>query len=224
MDLPKARTLSSKIGYFATGLAVAVTMGGCPVGAELENPERFDTGVVGTGGAGPTGGTGGSAGTTGGASGSGAAGTAGAAAGSAGTGGATFSCDVTEALTKSCGRTGCHSAAVHYADLTLIDPATVAEQMVGKMGTHGDIDCAPAGEPFRECMPNELPSDCATAGPLIDPANVDNSWVLKKLDPAYALNCGAKMPAPPGDSASNGWSEARRQCLIDFFRSLATAQ
>jgi hypothetical protein len=127
---------------------------------------------------------------------------------------------LTEVLGKNCGRTGCHSAAVHYADLTLVDPNTVAAQMVGAPATHGDIDCAALGEPFRACTPDELPSDCPESALRIDPANPEESWVLKKLRGQNG-NCGAEMPSAPGNSTTNGWSEERRTCLERWFYFMA---
>ncbi len=128
-------------------------------------------------------------------------------------------CDIQEALTKSCGRTGCHSLAVHYADLTLVDPS-VGQTYVDKVATHGDIGCAPPGERFRECQPFELPASCPDDALLIDSLNPEQSWMLKKLRGEHN-ECGARMPAPPGDSTSNGWSEARRECIEAWIYSLA---
>jgi hypothetical protein len=139
----------------------------------------------------------------------------------AGTGGygAGIDCDAQVALSKSCARTGCHSALDHYADLDLSNAAAIAAQMVDRPATHGDINCAAVGMPFRECTPSELPAGCPTNALLIDSANFEESWVIKKLHGDES--CGDPMPLPPGDSISNGWSDARRTCLEAFFRSLA---
>jgi len=215
----------NRVAYLGAGVLLALTTGGCPMGADLENPERFA--VYGAGATGATGGTPPTAG-MGGSSGSPAGGTAGATAGAAG--GAVvdcsgFSCDVNEALLKSCGRTGCHSAAAKFADLQLTD-CTSAAAMLNKPATHGDIDCSVPPEPFRPCEPAELPATCPPSGALlIDGTTFENSWVLKKLDPAFVPDsCGAPMPAPPGNSTAQGWSDARLACLTDFFRSLTTSQ
>lgn len=234
--------IARNAAYLSLSLLAATALGGCPDGAELENPDRFPQAGIGGATGGATGGTGGATGGTGGATGgtAGAAtgGTAGATGGSAGmaqggaagtmaSGGAggTVSplCDIQVALSKSCARTGCHSALDHYADLDLSNPAGVAAQMVGVAAMHGDINCAAPGTPFRECMPSELPATCPPAGTLlIDPTTFDNSWVVKKLNGDET--CGDAMPLPPGDSVSNGWNDARKACLIDFFRQLSTSQ
>jgi len=209
--------VSNRIAAATASLLVAITAGGCPMGAELENTERFPP-FVGATGSGATTGTGGSAGAT-----AGVAGAAGAAGYAPGCGG--FSCDVNDALLKSCGRPGCHAATAPWAGLPLTTCADAA-LMVDRAAMHGDIDCAAPGEMFRACTPAELPFTCPTDVMLIDSRNVDNSWVLRKLDPAFvADSCGDPMPAPPGNStaASVGWSEERRLCLMEFFRSLATA-
>jgi len=218
--------LRNRAAYFSAGLLLATTIAGCPQGADLENPERFvgEVGVGGSvGGTPPIAGMGGSAGATAGA------GAGGATAGTAGAGGAApcpgFSCDVNEALLKSCGRTGCHNATAHYANLILTECSAVAAQMVDVAATHGDIDCAAPGEMFRPCTPAELPATCPQNVMLIDSTNFDNSWVMRKLDPTFvADSCGIGMPAPPGNGTAAGWSDARLACLTEFFRSLATAQ
>jgi hypothetical protein len=217
-----------RVAYFGAGLAAAVAMSGCPVGAELEDPDRFQpypppTGVGGAsptgGGAGVGGSVGGSAGGAGVATGGAAGSTAGAGGAAAGSGGSvTYLCDVQVALSKSCARTGCHNADM-YGDLNLLDPASAA-QLVDKPATFTDINCAPAGMPYRECTMAELPAGCVQGTKIIDSANFDNSWVLRKFNaPTKAeLACGDLMPLPPGNSATNGWNEERKACLIDFFR------
>jgi hypothetical protein len=55
---------------------------------------------------------------------------------------------------------------------------------------------------------------------LIDSLNPEQSWMLKKLR-GEQEDCGNQMPAPPGDSVTNGWSEARRECIEAWIYSLA---
>jgi hypothetical protein len=228
----RAARFALRAAYASAGLAAALSVGGCPNGAELEDPDRFPQ-YAGAGAGGATGGTGGATGGTGGAGGAtggsagmqtgGAAGSPAGAGGVAGTGGsgAAGLCDVQVALSKSCARTGCHSALDHYANLDLSNPANAA-QLVGKMATYGDINCAMPGMPFRACTAAELPAACVPNTPLIAPsrADFDSSWVAKKLS-GMDTGCGDPMPLPPGDSVSNGWNEARRLCLLDFFRNQA---
>jgi hypothetical protein len=199
---------TAKGAYAAAGLAFALALSGCPWGAELENGDRFPSGGTGgSGTGGPPPGTGGKAGYAG--------------AGAAGAAGTVSEC-VTDALTSNCGRPGCHSVALQWADLTLLDPGTIADQMVGMVATHGDIDCAAPGELYRECTPAELSANCPSDALLIDPVDFDQSWVVRKMTPGFS-GCGAEMPAPPGNSAASHWSEERRQCLLEFFRSLAAS-
>lgn len=191
------------------------------------------TGGTGTGGS--SGGTGGSTGGTG-FSGTGgsiagfsSAGTAGTG-GSAGPGGGTWVWDCPDgseavsALRQNCARAACHNATSHYAGLDLTDPNAIEAQMVDKPALHGDINCAPSGMPARICSPDELAVLCPESAQaptlLIDSANFESSWVLRKLNNTHGT-CGNRMPYPPGDSATNGWNDVRKQCVIDFFRSLA---
>jgi hypothetical protein len=72
---------------------------------------------------------------------------------------------------------------------------------------------------FRACTAAELPAGCVPGTLVIDSANFDNSWVLKKFNMTRAeLECGDQMPLPPGNSVASGWNEDRKACLIDFFR------
>src|SRR5262245_53984876 len=122
--------------------------------------------LIGSGGSSVTGGTGGTV-SVGGSGGSGSSGGS-CPGGICGTGGyAGLPCDVQVALSKSCARTGCHSALDHYADLDLSNPAAIAAQMVNKPALHGDINCAAPGMAFRECSPYELPYSCPTNALLI---------------------------------------------------------
>jgi hypothetical protein len=132
----------------------------------------------------------------------------------------TIACDVTEALTSSCGRPGCHNATFRYADLVLVDASTAPAALVDVPALHGDINCAAAGQPFRECTPAELASFCPTGVLLIDSQNPEESWMLKKLRGEQSA-CGAEMPQAPGNSLGNGWSEERRQCLEAWIYWLA---
>jgi hypothetical protein len=219
--------LALRATYFAIGIAAAATISGCPGGAELEDPDRFPP--VPT-----TGGSTGVGGATGGAGMGATGGTAGAAAGSAGTAGAagtgsatwTWDCggEVKAALKQNCSRAGCHSTLDKYAGLDLTEPAALAAQLVDKVAMHGDIACQPTGQPFRACNAEELLTlGCPPNAMLIDSANPDASWLITKLNGTQG-NCGDPMPIAPGNSVSNGWNDARKQCYIDFFKSLAASQ
>ncbi len=181
--------------------------------------------VIGDG----VGGTGGSVGATGGTGvgGTGVGGSGAAASSSYGGWGGLddlSGCLVKEALTKSCARTGCHSSVDHWGGLDFTDPFKVAAQVVDQPAMHGDINCAQPGEPFRPCTLEELEPLCAgsaaTSTLLIDSANFENSWVLRKLNGEQGT-CGEQMPIPPGNSVSNGWNDARKACLERYFRVIS---
>ncbi len=219
------RRLVGLVVRIGLGCACAVSLGGCPDGADLENPERFPqygggtTSTAGTSGAaGTVAGAGMGGGGSGGASGS--AGSTGVAGG--GGTGVVLGCDIVDAMKKNCARAGCHGALDHYGDLDFSNLSAIGALMVDKPALHGDITCD-SGPPARECTPEELATrGCPTNVLLIDSKNFDASWVVKKLTDQQA-DCGQAMPAVPGNSASNGWSDARRQCFLDYFRSLIPA-
>jgi hypothetical protein len=132
-------------------------------------------------------------------------------------------CDLEEALDKSCARAGCHSAVDRLGGLDFSNPLTVASQMVDKPAPHSDINCAAAGEPYRVCTPDEIVQMCpgsTAVTKLIDSANPDESWVLRKLNGTQGM-CGDAMPLPPGNTVDVGWTFERRTCLERFFRTLA---
>ncbi len=206
---PKARKRGSTTARRALALTLALCLAGCPGGAELENAERFAPYFAGASGSG--------------SSGTGASGITGAPGGTAGAGVTTpASCDVdiTKALKDSCARSFCHDGASHYAGLNLLVPEALAAELVDKPATHGDIGCYAPGEPFRACNAAEIASICPPNALLLDSQSPDDSWVVRKLTPGGAMGCGDDMPAPPGNSPTYGWSEQRRNCLLDFFRSL----
>jgi hypothetical protein len=236
---------SGVVALFLLGSALAAPgCGGQSVLGEGEgDPIVLDGGAFGvdggTGGvggaAGGVGGSGGVGGTIGAAPGVGGAapGVGGAPGGLGGTAGGVGgssdyfgdyvpSCDLQVALSKSCARTGCHSAIDHYADLNFFDIPGIPAMLLDQPATHGDINCAQPGMPFRECMPSELPATCPPNALLLDSANPENSWVLRKL--RGDESCGDAMPLPPGNSVSNGWNEARRLCLEDYFLWIAKSK
>jgi hypothetical protein len=152
----------------------------------------------------------------------GGAGFAGFSSGSGGTGlpdGYVPLCDLQVALSKSCARAGCHNTLDRYADLELTNLSAVPAQLIDQPATHGDINCAPPGMPFRECTPAELPAACPPNALLVDSANPEESWILKKL--RGDTGCGDQMPLPPGNSTASGWNDARLACLEDWIYELA---
>jgi hypothetical protein len=219
-----ARWLVSAV--VSSGVLAAASCGG----ESVLGSGGFGGGLIGSGGSGGTGGSGpmvsagGSSGASsmGGAGGSGAIGTCDNGMGGCGSIDAA-GCDVQVALRQSCARSGCHSSLDRYGSLDLSDLSAVAAQMVDQWAPHSDITCSEPGMPFRACTPDELPQYCPgpTAGvKLIDSANPNESWVLRKLNGTQGM-CGDAMPMAPGNSPTNGWNDERRVCLERFFRILA---
>jgi hypothetical protein len=205
------------------GIAAAVTLAGCPVGAELEDPNRF---AIGTGGTGP--GTGGTGPATGGTAGSGTAGTAGS--GTAGSGGAggivtpNVTCDggadYVATLTENCARTGCHNTRTAVAGLDLTPNADLAMRLKNQPAGYAEIDCSMGG-PYVECVPATCPPPGDAL--LVDSANPDNSWLLRKLNGTHNA-CGVVMPVSPGDrppAPAGPFDDARKACLDKLVRAIA---
>ena len=85
---------------------------------------------------------------------------------------------------------------------------------------HGDIGCNQPGELFRECTEDELVAlGCPEDALLISSADFESSWLVAKMNGAEG-ECGVPMPASPGNTPASGWSEERRACLLEYFRSL----
>jgi hypothetical protein len=132
--------------------------------------------------------------------------------------------DVAAAFKQNCSRTGCHNTLDAFAGLDMTDPSTLRAKMVDQVAMHGDIGCNMPGTPFRACDAAELVAlGCPTDAKLIDSANFDNSWVVKKINGAQG-ECGDPMPISPGNSVTNGWNDTRKACYIEFFRSLIGTQ
>jgi len=183
------------------GLAAALTLAGCPVGADLEDPERFAVG-----------GTGGTTAASGGTAGSGTSGSGGTAGSGLGT--PDPGCDYVTVLNSNCARTACHNTRSKISGLDLTPDANLAARLKDVPATHGDIDCSNGGV-FMACVPES----CASFGdaPLVDSANPDNSWILHKLNATHN-DCGLEMPIPPGDT---GFDATRLDCLDKLVRAIA---
>jgi hypothetical protein len=223
-----AHRLVTLIPPVVFGLAAAATLAGCPVGAELEDPDRFPiiaggTGP-GTGGAGPaTGGTGPTTGgtgpTTGGAAGSG---TAGAGGGAIVTPNITCDggADYVATLTENCARTGCHNTRSHISNLDLTPDAGLAMRLKNKPAGFAEIDCGAPG-PYMECVPATCPPPADTL--LVNSANPDASWILRKINGTHN-DCGVVMPVAPGDrppAPAGPFDDARKACLDKLVRAIA---
>jgi hypothetical protein len=195
------------------GLAAAVTLSGCPVGAELEDPEGFPIGVGGTGPG--TGGTGPATGGTG----TGGSGTAGTAGGT----GFSFACnngvDHVVMLNQNCARSACHNNRSVVAGLDLTPDAGLVTRLKDVPAGYGEIDCSNGGA-FMECVPTTCPP--AGSAKLVDSANPAQSWVLRKSTGAHN-ECGLPMPVAPGDNPPGGgpFDDARKACLDQLVRAIA---
>ena len=197
---------ASRWGYLvvlgASGLAT-----GCPVAAELENPERFPVLTAEAG-----------------------------AAGAAGSGSGTCEqtlppvasgCDYATPLRMFCARGGCHNASIAAADLNLTNDPLLVARLVNVPATHGAITCGagvtcdPVLPTCADCM------TCPTSDLLIDKANVGQSWIIKKMEPYMPgmsaspdVGCGVAMP-PPQLGAPMGFSQDQKNCLIELFQAIA---
>ena len=206
-------TLRSALLFVGLGIGLIVTQSGCPAGADLDNPEqwgdRLSGGAPATGGATATGGM-----ATG--------GTGNAGAGSGGMknwvlDNATVTCnaglDAATVITADCAKGGCHKGALAAGGLDLTFP-TIANKTKDVPATHEGIQCSAPTEPYMECVP----TTCPTGALIVDSANPDASWVLKKLDgSAKALPCGDTMP----DANYATASPDRLACVQAAFRAIA---
>jgi hypothetical protein len=174
--------------------AAALGLAGCPVGADLEDPERF---------AQSSGGTASSAG----------AGTAGSSAPDI----PGVDCPWREALTKSCAGSSCHGVMMAYAELLLVPDSGLFDRIKDVPVTLRDVDCGSGGA-FVPCT--TPPASCMSfvGKKLVDSAAPDQSFMLTKLT---LSGCGNQMPIAPGNSPSAGWSEDRLLCLQQMIRGIA---
>jgi hypothetical protein len=204
--------LRSTLLFLGLGISLIVTQSGCPAGAELEHPEAW-AGRVGSGG---TPGTGGSTGATG---------------GTAAAGGAknwvfdinSVACanglNAATIIGADCAKGGCHKGTLAAAGLDLSNPAQVANKTKDKPATHLGIQCSAPTEPYMECVPTTCPP--AGSALLVNSANVEQSWVLQKLDgSAAALPCGTTMP----DETYATASPDKLACVEAAFRAIAALQ
>lgn len=239
-----------RVAYLAALLAGSLGLAACPGGAELETPEGLfpyassgnsnassgntnagsgNTNAgsgntnAGTGSSAPRAGSGGT-GAGGTAPVAGRAGTTSGAGGTGGTAGASApsSCDVQEALGLHCAMSNCHSASTKVAGLDLSDPASL-KSLIGQPAGHQDINCDLSGESFVPCTPEESAARCPTGLLLLNSAAPSDSWIVKKLTVGAADSCGDDMPVSPGNSVTKGWSDQRRECLVQYFTALAAS-
>jgi hypothetical protein len=168
-------------------------------------------------GAGGSSGSGGS--TTGGA---GSSQTTAGSGGSAATGNSgpflEVGCDYITVLKTNCARAGCHNSRsmVSGLDLTPTPAAGLITRLKDQSPTHSEINCG-NGDLFVECVPATCPAPGTAL--LVDSANPDASWILKKLTGTHD-ECGSQMPMPPGN---DGFDASRMACIEQLVRAIAAS-
>jgi hypothetical protein len=172
-----------------------ITLGGCSSSGDDDTSGSGGTGS-GTGGSAPVAGTGNSG---------------------AGTGNMQAiptlpDCDPVKALTMgggACAQFGCHKGPYSEAKLDLTPNAGFVSRVKDVAATHLNVKCADG----KECA--TPPAACPTGDKVIDSTNVDNSWMLHKLQ-STQTGCGDAMPPPdyPIDDAG-------RACLVELVKAIA---
>jgi hypothetical protein len=206
----RIRRASSAILAVVAFVGIGVSLSGCPVAAELENPDRFPVlkGAAGSGAVdckqdlppdGPT--------TPG------------------------IMCDYADAMKDHCARAGCHNNASRSAELDLTVDTLLIARILDEPSKH-IISCTTA-EGGGQCNPSNAlcAAKCVEcpSGPtdvLLSKASPGTGWIIDKMEefdfamPSSfpTIGCGTAMPYPPGNT---GFTEARKQCLKDFFTWIA---
>lgn len=189
------------------------------VGAGASAAAGSSAGEDGSGGSG-TGGNGSGGSGTGGSI---AGGSSSAGTGAVGTAGSAalldVGCDYVTAVNRSCSRTACHNprSRISGLDLTPTDAAALIARLKDQPARHREIDCGNGGN-FVECVPASCPSPGSAL--LVDSANPDASWILRKLNGTHD-GCGFQMPMAPGDE---GFDAERKACVEELVRAIAATE
>jgi hypothetical protein len=135
-------------------------------------------------------------------------------------------CDWRTPLRNFCARGGCHNG-LATAGLNLIadDPLFIA-RILDVPATYGGISCG-----LDQCLSAapvcESCGTCPSGGLLLNKADFASSWIIRKMEPfvpgsasAPDLGCGVAMP-PPQFGAPVGYTQAHKDCLIEFFQAVA---
>lgn len=191
------------LGAVASGLACVVlpfALVGCLEAAELENATRFEA-LDGGGKAGPTN-----------------CDQALPAVAS--------DCDWQTPLRNYCASAGCHSDAASAGLNLVVGPLLIA-RILDVPATHSSINCgldqclaaAPVCDSCRQCPSQDY---------LLNKADFASSWIVRKMEPflpgstsAPDMGCGVAMP-PPQFGAREGYTQAHKDCLMEFFQAVAT--
>lgn len=193
-------------GRAAAVAAVAcasVGLVGCPIGAELENEERFrDPLPIPSGCEEPLPDT------------------------------TLFYCDYPATLQRYCSRGGCHDARTRpAAGLNLIaDPLLIA-RILDVPATHTGMSCpgnVSCDASMRTC---DRCDRCPENALLIDSESPAESWILKKMEPFIPgtmtsnmnIGCGDTMPSLLTSTDVRTFDDEDKHCLNDFFLHIATS-
>jgi hypothetical protein len=181
-------------------VGLGVSLSGCPVAAELENPDRFPAlqgGPADCNQALPDPAL------------------------------PEIACDYEDAMKDHCARGGCHNAASKSAQLDLTLDTLLIARIVEEPAKHvsincpGSVKCDPAARTCDKC------DRCPPGALLLSKANIPNSWMIQKMNAfnfdspstAVEMGCGTSMPYPPGNT---GFTPDRKDCLTKFFTWIAT--
>jgi hypothetical protein len=207
---PTARRALGATAAAITCLALAVGLSGCPIAAELENPDRFDAlpkaGSMGTAGSGNP------------------------ACNQAlpDMADPAIACDYQRATRDHCARGGCHNTAFKSAGLDLTPDDLLIARLVDVPAKHLAITCSGSTETCNYTAPTcDNCMDCEVGDLLIDKTTFAESWMVKKIDAfnvdnvmeVVQMRCGTAMPYTPGNT---GFNAERRDCLKKFFQWIAT--
>jgi hypothetical protein len=188
--------LHSSLPMALLSAAFAVSLSGCPGGADLEHPEKYFAGSPGTGAGG---------------SGTGGTGAGGKAlveipipvvAECTTAGGAEV------VLARTCALSGCHKpgAIKPQAGLILTGDTLLVSRLKDVPSTHADIYCGSMPCPT-------IPEECPKGDMLVDSADYTKSWMLIKMNDA--MLCGDLMPP------SITFTPEDKACLDNLVKAIA---
>jgi hypothetical protein len=136
-------------------------------------------------------------------------------------------CEWEAPLRQYCGRS-CHGEGA-VAGLDLVPGPLFIARILDQPAKHGSstcpggVACDPAAATCDVC------SDCPDGALLLDSANPDQSWILRKIAPFVPGTTTANVPIGCGDAMPSllttgigNYAERDKTCLTLFFRHIAT--
>jgi hypothetical protein len=206
MDNSFAKHVRRALGAISAAVVfvgLGVSLSGCPVAAELENPDRFDAlkgGPTDCNQALPDEAL------------------------------PEINCAYEDAMKDHCARGGCHNATTRSAQLDLTLDTLLIARILEEPAKHASIKCGTAN--CDPAVVPAACEDCAMcpSGPtdvLLSKASPATSWIMTKMDrfnfdaptSPPKIGCGTAMPYPPGNT---GFTPERKECLAKFFTWIAT--